>query len=160
MLTEWCVNNSVQHAFSAPLSDTPAPWVAGLQNIQVAWVTSVSASPLICTDAAKRWTSFIHRASVHEIVHPCILLCHWLRHILGEAGLSALGWVMCHSWWMSQKHCTSFPIQKVNMETWTQTILSPNDHYLSAFLQATSTQLLQWAVTVNFKAWEHSDSVI
>lgn len=128
------------------------------RNIQFAWVTSVSSSPLICTHAAKCLTSFAHRASACETVHPYIPPSPWLWHVSGEVGSSSAAWLLHHSWWTSWSTWLASPFRK--REAWAQTTLYPKDNYWSAFLQAISTQLLQWAVTFNFTAWEHSDSVI
>lgn len=120
------------------------------RNIQFAWVTSVFSSLLICTHAA--------RASACETIHPYIPPPPWLRHVSGEVGPSSAAWLLHPSWGTSWSTWLASPFRK--WEAWAQTTLYPNDNYWSAFLQAISTQLLQWAVTFNFTAWEHSDSVI
>lgn len=93
---------TVQHPFLAPLCDRTALWVAASHKHSGC---PVFASPLICTHAAKCLTSFTHRASVCEIVHPSLPLTvaclrwGWAQHCSLAAAsllmdiLEALGWL-------------------------------------------------------------------
>lgn len=164
MLREWCVNNTTVATCAAPFLSSTLLYAC----IMGGWVRGIFRLPELPLYLHPHWTVLrLQNAELH--LHAGLLcmklfilasLSHWQWRVLGEVGLGTLPWLMRHSWWMSWKQCVGFPVQKVNMETWMKTILSPNDNYSSAFLQSISTQILQWAVAFNFTAWKHSDSVI
>lgn len=131
--------------------DRHALWVAALQEhsgcLSYLWICiPIDLHPCICTQGFSMWNC----SSSHSSLPLTVACLRWGWAL--QPGCCITSDEHPGSTWLAS------PFRK--WEAWAQTTLYSNDNYWSAFLQAISTQLLQWAVTFNFTAWKHSDSVI